>query len=254
MAAIGNPSETAPSAASADPRRPWSPSLKKKVFGWALVLWSGFPLSMIYVFGLGGDRGAGGNFVSLTYVAGLYGMLTAPWLRSSGLRDRPWQERLEVSVTIWLWIAYIAAVTWELPFVLFFDTIVANADQAWTFVWLPYAEGGDSRYHEFDPTIMTLESLASFNGVIGLTALWFWYRSDRTATLPLVVFLVTASSHLYSTVQYYAVDALTGFPSVGDSFVFDLLLKFIVINSAFIIMPLCTIVWVVTRLPKRLSA
>jgi hypothetical protein len=223
----------------------------KVTIGIAIMLMVGayFP-AMIYVYLLGGDVVLAGNLQSLAYVAGIYTAILAAWLPTSGISDRPRRERFEKMVTVWLWVVYTMAIIWELPWVLFWETFAkAPAGTWWVFPWLAYVSG-DIRYATGDSTIWTFELFTVFNGFIGAAALVAWYRSGRTSIKALVAFLVTASSHLYQTAIYYVVDWLEGFSNVGDDAIFDLLLKFVLINSPFILMPICVILWAAMKLSE----
>ena len=234
-------------------REPLSTGFKTTIWlAVALMLFTYIP-AIIYVFVLDGDRALGGNVRSLCYVLGIYVAFLAPWLPTSGMGHRPVQDRIQTMVITWLCIVYTMAIIWELPWVLLVEVFAESKDAWWAFPWQIYAEGGDSRYSVFDPVVWTFEAQTVVNGIIGAVALRAWFRSDRTSIYALVAFIVTGTWHLYSTANYYIVDFLNNFSSVGAGDVFGLIVKFILVNSPFLILPCCVLYWAFKKL-KTLRA
>ncbi|RMF17741.1 MAG: hypothetical protein D6761_03740 [Candidatus Dadabacteria bacterium] len=217
-----------------------SRNLRTLVIVCLCVIGIGFPVASSWVFLLDGDRRLAANIMALSYLIGFYGMFLSPWLKVGDLRDWSTWRRLRATVTIWLWTVYLTAVIWELPWLLFHETIRAAKDELWAYSWWAYIDGGDIRYAGWDPTIATLEWFTVINALIGLPVLIHWVRNGRKPGWPLFVFMFTGASHFYQTMQYYVSQALQDFAHVGDT-AFDLYVRFFMVNSPWVLLPLC--VW-----------
>lgn len=235
-----------------DALRPATPKALKWSVGIPLaILLGSFPVAMAAVFAFDGDRRFWADFLAVGYLIGVYGIVKAPWLPWSGMKNRSAMDKLETTVTMWWWIVYIVAVTWELPYLLFTDIIRNAPDAWWAYTWWAYIDGGDFRYAGYDPTIVTLEWFTVLHGIGGLVALRFWYASGRSSVGALLYLMLSAAWHFNQTMQYYVVEAIQGFPSVGKT-AFDLYGRFILVNSPWVIMPVAVWIFGVQKIRARL--
>jgi hypothetical protein len=118
----------------------------------------------------------------------------------------------------------------------------------WAYGWWAYMDGGDMRYVTRDITLVVEEIGASTLGVIELVLLWRRFTIGRFSTAMLIVLMAVMVADFYPTYMYYTTEALQGFPSVTG--VANLLIKFILANADFLVMPWVVFIWAGLQLSK----
>ena len=174
------------------------------------------------------------------------GLLLAPWWPIAGLRERSRFEKLETTAMIWLWMTLLPKVTWELGWLFFHKAIIAAKGASWSAIWWSYMEGGDRRYFTIDPGLLSLETASVTFGFVGLATLWHWYRSGKTSVVCLYIFLLIMSSDFWGFYFYLMTEVYAGFPSVATPA--DLLIKFALTNSYWMVMPWIFAAWAMQKL------
>ena len=203
----------------------------------------GFPAMAFAVFGAGCDRHSVARVFSAVYPMSIYLALSTPFWPLPSLRRWTWARRLETACLVWLWFTCLTHVTWELAWLLFHDAIARSPNAPWAYAWWAYIDGGDRRYLEAPAALLVIETLSVANGTIGLAGLWLRARSGGHSRAAVLLFMVTAVVHLYSTTLYYGSEILAGFPSVDTANPADLWLKFGLANSPWLVMPWAVLVW-----------
>jgi hypothetical protein len=203
----------------------------------------GFPVMALAVFGADCNRHSVANVFSAVYPTSIYLAISTPFWPLPSLRGWTPIRRLETTCVVWIWFTSLTHVTWELAWLLFHNAIARSPDAPWAYAWWAYIDGGDRRYLEAPATLLVMEALAVANGTIGLTGLWLRARSDGRSRTAVLLFMVTAVVHLYSTTLYYGSEILAGFPSVDTASPADLWLKFGLANSPWLVMPCAVLVW-----------
>lgn len=204
------------------------------VVGGALVTQAGAPKQLSDLVGF------------VVFFLAYAGMLAAPWWPLAGLKERSRFEKFESMAMIWLFLTLIPHATWELGWLFFHDAIIAAKGQQWSYVWWSYMEGGDTRYLTIDPVLLSLETASVTLGLIGLAALWHWYRSGKTSAACLYIFLVVASMDFWGFYFYLMTEVFAGFPSVATPA--DLLIKFALTNAYWLVMPWVFSAWALQKL------
>jgi len=74
----------------------------------------------------------------------------------------------------------LSALTFEIPWVFFHETMAQHPTEMWTYTWMQYVDGGDKRYADPDFEVLYAESVACLNAVIASIALYQWYKSGKT--------------------------------------------------------------------------
>ncbi len=212
----------------------------------------GFPAMALAVFGAHCDRHNVASVFSAVYPTSIYLALSTPFWPLPSLRGWMPARRLETACVVWLWFTSLTHVTWELAWLLLHKVIARSPNAPWAYAWWAYIDGGDRRYLEAPATLLVIEALSVANGMIGLTGLWLRARSDGRSHAAVLLFMLTAVVHLYSTTLYYGSEMLAGFPSVDTASPADLWLKFGLANSPWLVMPWAVLGWgwqTLTRLP-----
>lgn len=217
-----------------------------RTFLFAVVAFS-FPIAALAVFGYGVDRGQAANVVSVIYGVGLFLAIFASLFPLKSLRDWTLFQRVESLVLVYLGMSYITHLSWELGWLLGHDWIIANRDSPLTYLWWAYIDGGDARYATVEPTLLVMEILSVCNGMLGMCALWLFFRSNRTSKLAVLLMVVTASVHLYSASLYYLTEILFGLPNVGTGFIARWI-KFGLANLPWVICPWLVFWWAYQKL------
>lgn len=202
-----------------------------------------FPACSYAVFGMGADRARTAEVISSVYVVVMLGLMSAPWLPFPSLAGESRYRRLERMVYIWILVHTLTAVTWELPFLLFHERIASAQNELWAYTWWAYIDGGDSRYTEPTVLLFFIEAWSCTNGVIGLAALRSWFRSEKQNPLPVYYFMFAAPLHIYPTLLYYATEIFEGMPHVDTGSFVNLVLKFALSNSFWVVLPGFVLVW-----------
>ncbi|MCA9577066.1 MAG: hypothetical protein H6726_06405 [Sandaracinaceae bacterium] len=209
-----------------------------------------FPVSAGLVFGLGVDRHAAADGLSVVYGVGLVSAVFASFFPLPSLRTWTRAQRVESLVLAFLGMSYVTHLSWELGWLVLRDAIAASPDAPWAYVWWAYIDGGDARYAVGDPLLIAMETLSVCNGLVGATALVRYLRSGRTATRARLVMGGTAVVHLYSASLYYASELLTGLPNVGDGFI-AVYIKFGLANALWVVAPFFVFAWCLNGVAPR---
>ena len=202
-----------------------------------------FPVATLAVFWWGADREATADLLALVYSCGLFlGFSSSLW-PLSGLRGWTWRVRVQSLCLLFLVVSALTHLSWEFFWLLFHELLARSRDAAWAYPWWAYIDGGDLRYAAPSSTLLMIETLSVLNGWVIATGLWFWYRSggrDRRAPL---LFMVTATVHLYSTALYFGSEILDGLPNVDTSSWLDTWIKFGLANASWIVFPWFVLYW-----------
>lgn len=202
-----------------------------------------FPLFSYLAFHSGLDRGAIADAmvvqVTVAYFLGIF----AAFLPIPSLRHWTRFQRLQGVVLAFAIVSYTTHLTWELGWLILHKAIPAARDAAWAYPWWNYIDGGDVRYLDAEPNFMMIEVLSVINGCIGMVGLILLFRSkfrDRRGTL---LVMSTAVTHTVLTWYYYGTEILGGFPSVDTSNFMDFGVKFVLLNSPWLIVPWLVLAW-----------
>ena len=202
-----------------------------------------FPVATWLVFGLETDRKATADVLAVIYSFGLFlGFTTSLWPLPS-LRSWSGRERLESLCLLFLIVSCITHLSWELVWLLAHDAIAASRDAAWAYPWWAYIDGGDMRYAEATPTLLTMEILSITNGVVCALGLSLWYRSEGRDKRAVLLFMAMAVVHLYSTSLYYGGEIIAGLPNVDTSSFLDTWIKFGLANASWLVFPPFVLGW-----------
>jgi hypothetical protein len=202
-----------------------------------------FPLAAWAVFGLGTDRNATADVLAVVYSFGLFlGFTTSLWPLPS-LRRWTGQQRVQSLCLIFLIVSCITHLSWELIWLVAHDAIAASRDTAWAYPWWAYMDGGDMRYAEATPTLLTMEMLSVVNGLVCALGLFLWYRSGGRDRRAVLLFMAMAVVHLYSTSLYYGSEILAGLPNVDTSSFLDSWIKFGLANASWLVFPPVVLAW-----------
>ena len=208
-----------------------------------------FPVATWLVFGLGADRDATADGLSVIYSFGLFlGFTTSLWPLPS-LKNWTRLERVQSLCLLFLIISCITHLSWELVWLAAHDAIATSRDAAWAYPWWAYIDGGDMRYAEATPTLLMMEVLSVSNGVLGATGLVLWHRSRRSHQSggrdlrAVLCFMGMAVVHLYSTSLYYGGEIIAGLPNVDTSSFLATWIKFGLANASWLIFPPIVLAW-----------
>lgn len=188
-----------------------------------------------------------GKVASLGFCVGLALLLTAPFLPT--LDRAPAElDRWIAAARLWTTAALLAAVFWELPFVLlsFGPIRGATADDHAVWLWWLYGVT-DTGYLTANPLNVVMEA-----SMVVLVPLEIWilrsYRRQQYSRAAILT-IVVAAAQFYALSLYYAIAALNGFSYVTTD-VFDLVVKFVGLNIFWIVGPAVQI-WGCSRLLLR---
>jgi hypothetical protein len=223
------------------PRRPIDLYLARAATLGPVVL--AFPVATAAVFVFGADRDATADALSVVYSVGLFAAFTTSLWPLPSLAGWSRAERLDSAALLFMIVSYATHLSWELVWLVGHDAIAASRDAAWAYPWWAYIDGGDLRYAEASPTLLTMEVLSVANGCVGALGLWLWLRSGRTDRRGVLLCMATAVVHLYSTSLYYGSEILAGLPDVDTTSVLDTWIKFGLANAAWLVFPWFVLAW-----------
>ena len=202
-----------------------------------------FPVAAISVFTFGADRKTTADLLAVIYSTGLFlGFSTSLWPLPSLRRWTP-RQRVQSLCLLFVIVSCITHLSWELIWLIAHDAIAASRDAAWAYPWWAYIDGGDMRYAEATPTLLMMEVLSVANGVIGALGLALWVRSRGRDLRAVLLFMVMAVVHLYSTSLYYGGEILSGLPNVDTSSFLDSWIKFGLANASWLVFPPVVLAW-----------
>ena len=223
---------------------------KAFIFFYVAILALVAPVSMIYVFHMGGDRvlTAYGSFWA--FDVAIYGMLLTPWLPLKSLSNHTRYDRLSLMVQIWVITYCVVAATFEVPWLLLHKEIAQAPHAMWSYTWMQYVDGGDKRYANPTTEVLFAETWACLNALIASIALINWYKSGKTSTGSVFALMFCAVMHISPTVFYYTNEIMNGFPNVDTHAAGNFWAKFILSNSCWLWMPFFLFYWCTRTLPR----
>ena len=156
-------------------------------------------------------------------------------------------------VIVWIFICLTPRFIWELPWLLFLDQIREGvlSGTLWTYIWSPYLLGGDARYLNGDPLVVTLEWIALFVGMFELYAIVQFFRHGKRFTNNQLAFIMGGMivEVMLPAVYFGVRDRQRHADSTSGAA--DLWIKFVLLNVFWCTMPLVTYFWGVRRLAKQ---
>lgn len=207
-----------------------------------------FPLATAAVFVLGADRDRAADALCVVYSVGLFAAFTTSLWPLPSLSGWSRARRLDSAALLFMIVSYATHLSWELVWLALHDTIATSRDAPWAYPWWAYFDGGDLRYAEASPTLLTMEALSVANGCVGALGLWLWLRSSRTDRRGVLLCMATAVVHLYSTSLYFGSEILAGLPNVDTTSFLDTWVKFGLANAPWLVFPWCVLAWGVRNL------
>jgi hypothetical protein len=202
-----------------------------------------FPVAGAAVFSFGADRDTTADLLAVVYSLGLFMAFSTSLWPLPSLREWTPFERVGSMCLLFMGVSYVTHLSWELGWLLFHDAIHASRDAAWAYPWWAYIDGGDVRYASAPPDLVMMEILSVANGIIGATGLVLWLRSGRRDRRGVLLCMVTAVVHLYSTSLYYGGEILAGLPNVDTTSFLDTWIKFGLANAPWLIFPCFVLYW-----------
>jgi hypothetical protein len=83
----------------------------------------------------GVDKGVASNAFWVVFSIVCPSILALPWLELKGQEHLSRAERLEKMCVTWMCLTVGPHLTWELPWVVFYDAIMAGKGQLWAYAW-----------------------------------------------------------------------------------------------------------------------
>lgn len=218
----------------------------------SLVL--GFPVYTLLVFAGGFDRGVMADALSVQVTIAYFVGIFAALLPLRSLRGWSRFARLQATVLTFALCSYVTHLTWELGWLVLHGPIAEARESAWAYPWWAYIDGGDIRYLNPEPHFLMIEILSVINGSLGLCGLYLLTRSRFTDVRGTLLVMSTAVTHTVLTWYYYGSEFLSGFDSVDTSSFFDLGVKFLLLNSPWLIAPWLVVLWGFQMLDRQFRA
>lgn len=186
---------------------------------------------------------------TLAYFVGIFAaLLPIPSLRT-------WNrfQRVQGIVLPFVIVSYATHLTWELGWLIMHKAIAGARDAAWAYPWWNYIDGGDLRYLHAEPHFQMVEVLSVINACVGITGLVLLFRSKFTDYRGTLLVMTTAVTHTVLTWYYYGTEIIAGFPSTNTASFMDFGVKFILLNSPWLIAPWFVLGWGYTMLKKQFA-
>lgn len=232
-------------------KRRWSTLQKRLVLvvvGWAAII----PIFWYLEFHAGVSHKVASNAMTIVGVFLFATALTLPWLNLRGMEARSRAEKFDGMIIVWIFIALAPRFIWELPWLLFLDEIKQGVidGKLWTYFWSPYLSGGDARYLNGDPLVVTLEWVALFVGIFELYAIVMFFRQGKRFTLTQLSFIMGGMIvEVTLPAIYFGTEIANSLDNVSSTT--DLIIKFGLLNALWCTMPLLTFAWGARRLSKN---
>jgi hypothetical protein len=227
-------------------------SLQKGLFG---VLGAFFAIQPVFWFfetKVGVPQPVASTTLVLVVVGLFVTALALPWVPLPGQRDRTRAERLGATIIVWVFIALAPRFIWELPWLFFYEQIregVLN-QSIWTYMWAPILLGGDARYLNGDPLIVTLEWIAVFVGAFELYAIVQFFRNGkRFTTNQLGLIMSGMVVEVTLPAVYFGVEIANRLESMSSPA--EMWVKFVLLNLLWCTMPILTFVWGLRRIATQ---
>lgn len=189
----------------------------------------------------GVDKGVASNAFWIVFSIVYASILALPWLMLRGQEHLTRAERLEKMCIVWICLTVGPHLAWELPWVVFYDAIMAGKGQLWAYAWWAYMDGGDMRYVTRDVYLLAMETGASIIGITGAIILYRRRLAGRFSNNQLLVLMALMVADFYPTYMYYVTEIHEGLPNVSG--VANLIVKFILANIFWLVMPWVVFVW-----------
>jgi len=202
-----------------------------------------FPVSALAVYAFGADRNGTADLLAVIYSVGLFSAFTTSLWPLPSLRSWSRFQRIESLCLIFMVVSYATHLSWELTWLVLRESIQASPDAAWAYPWWAYIDGGDLRFAGSSSTLLTMEALSVTNGLVGVTGLVLWHRSNHTDRRGVLLCMATAVVHLYSTSLYFGGEIMDGLPNVDTSSFLDSWIKFGLANAPWIVFPWFVLYW-----------
>ncbi|MEE8311183.1 MAG: hypothetical protein V3R77_02925 [Candidatus Binatia bacterium] len=212
-----------------------------------------FPVGTVAVFTLGFDRNRTADVIAWCYSIGLFSSFTTAFWPLAGLRGWSREDRVQSAVFLFLIVSYVTHLSWELGWLVLHERMAELKDVPWAYVWWAYIDGGDMRYANGPIELVTIEILSVINGLVGVTGLVLWFRTQGRDMRAVLLLMATAVVHLYSTSFYFLTEILAGLPNVDTSNFTDTWIKFGLANAPWLTMPWVVLWWGVGVLHRQTS-
>lgn len=227
-------------------------SLQKALLGALTVFVSSVPFFWYLEVHASVSHKVASNGMTLVGVLVFATALALPWVNLPGMGARTRAQKLDGMVLVWLFICLAPRFIWELPWLLFLDEIKQGVlDNAlWTYFWSPYLSGGDARYLNGDPLVVTLECIALFVGIFELYAVVMFFRQGKRFTLTQLSFIMTGMIvEVTLPMVYFGTEIANNLDNVSSTT--DLIIKFGLLNIFWCTMPLITYAWGARRIANQ---
>jgi hypothetical protein len=215
---------------------------------WFLII----PLFWFLEVHVGVSHSMATNTMTVLHVCLFATALALPWMNLPGMQGRSRSQRLDGMVIVWLFICLAPRFIWELPWLLFLDQIRQGVlDGAlWTYFWSPYLLGGDARYLNGDPLVVTLEWIAVFVGAFELYAVVrFFQQGKRFTTTQLSFIMGGMIVEVTLPAVYFGTEMANHMTNISSTT--DLIVKFVLLNAFWCSLPLVTYAWAARRIARQ---
>lgn len=244
---------TAPEHAPAEaPAKRSMSTIQKALVGIVIVYFGVVPIFWSLETHADVSHTVASNLMTVIHILCFAGALSLPWLRIRGQRDRSRAQRLDAMVIVWIFICLTPRFIWELPWLFFLDQICDGVENGrlWTYLWSPYLKGGDARYLNGDPLVVTLEWIAVFVGVFEMYAIVKFFRNGKRFTNNQLSFIMGGMIvEVMLPAVYFGTEIANDLENVASPA--DLWIKFVLLNIFWCTMPLVTYFWGVRRLATQ---
>ncbi|WP_232678871.1 hypothetical protein [Nocardioides sp. R-C-SC26] len=212
-----------------------------------------FPLYVYLVFGTDADRGTMADAMVVQATIGYFLGIFAACLPIPSLRGWTRYQRLQATVLPFVIASYVTHLTWELGWLILHERIAEAQDSAWAYAWWNYIDGGDLRYLNPDSHFLMMEVLSVTNGCVGLVGLILLRRSRFTDVRGTLLVMSTAVTHTVLTWYYYGSELIGGLESTDTSSFMDFGLRFLLLNSPWLIAPWLVLAWGYQTLARQFA-
>ncbi|WP_194861397.1 hypothetical protein [Dietzia sp. SYD-A1] len=186
-------------------------------------------------------------------VVGLFATaLALPWMRLPGQEERTRAERLGATIIVWVFIALAPRFIWELPWLFFFDKIKEGVlnQSLWTYMWAPVLMGGDARYLNGDPLVVTMEWIAVVVGAFELYAIIQFFRNGKRFTVNQLGLIMSGMVvEVTLPAVYFGVEIANKLENMSSPV--EMWVKFVLLNLLWCTMPILTFVWGLRRIGSQ---
>ena len=234
------------------PTRSGFSSLQKALFGVVVFFFAIQPIFWFFETRVGVSQTITSTTLVILVIGAFLTALALPWMPLRDQRDRTRSERLGAMIIVWVFIALTPRFIWELPWLFFYDQIKEGVlnESLWTYMWSPILLGGDARYLNGDPLVITLEWVAVFVGVFELYALVQFFRNGKRFTsIQLSLIMGGMIVEVTLPAVYFGVEIANNMANVASPA--EMWIKFVLLNLLWCTMPLLTYFWGVRRLARQ---